>query len=200
VNLANEGPKDPREKYQLSKEDKDDLYRDYELVFSLYKTDTEIHYRRAQMMLTLQTALFAGFALKTWGGTLLSMLICIVGGVLSYFWLRYETSQRQFIELRKRMLRDIEAKIPHGINLMEVDKEVFFEKKQHKFDASRETFPDSEGEFTTSKIKTGTAKVEKRLGWTFIIVWALLLVALIMKWSCAWLPRVLSDVCASGLY
>jgi len=200
VNLANEGPKDPRENYHLSKEDKDGLYRDYELVFSLYKTDADIHYRRAQMMLALQPALFAGFVLKSWGGTLLSVFICIVGGVLSYFWLRYATSQRQFMELRKRMLRDIEAKIPHGINLMKVDMEVFFEKKQHKFAASGEIFPDSQGEFTTCKIKAGTTKVEKQLSWTFIIIWALLLVAVTMKSCCAWLPRLLSNVCASGVY
>jgi len=200
VNLANEGPKDPCEEYQLSKEDKDDLYRDYELVFSLYKTDADIHYRRAQMMLALQTALFVGFALKSWGGTLLSEFICIVGAVLSYFWLRYATSQRQFMELRKRMLRDIEAKIPHGINLMKVDMEVFFENKQHKFAASGEIFPDSQGEFTRCKIKAGTTKVEKLLSWTFMVIWVLLLVALIVKSWCPWLPRVLSDVCASGVY
>lgn len=200
MKLANEGPKDPREKDQLSKEDIDGLYRDYELVFSLYKTNVDIHYRRAQMMLALQTALFAGFALRSWGGTLLSMLICIVGFLLSYFWLRYETSQRQFIELRKRMLRDIEAKIPHGINLMTLDMEVYFEKKQHKFAASGETFPDSQGEFTTRKMKAWTMKIEKRLSQTFMTVWALLLLALIMKQHCAWLPRVLSDVCTSGVH
>jgi hypothetical protein len=68
---VSEEPKDTREAHQIIKDQRDGLYRDYELVFSLYKIDVEIHYRRAQMMLALQTALFAGFALRTWGGTLL---------------------------------------------------------------------------------------------------------------------------------
>ena len=197
MNLPEEGPKETPETNQLSKEERNGLYRDYELVFSLYKTDADIHYRRAQMMLALQTAFFAGFALKSPGGTLLSMFICIVGGVLSWFWLRYATSQRQFMELRKRMLRDIEAKIGDGINLMKVDAEVFFEKKQHKFAWSGEAFPDLHGEFATCKLKAGTTKIEKHLSSAFMIIWALLLLALIMKPGCAWLLRVLSDVCAS---
>ena len=148
LNLPNDGQNDPPEKPQLSKQEKDGLYRDYELVLSVYKIDADIHYRRAQMMLALQTALFAGFALKSSGGIPLSMFICIVGGLLSGFWQRYAISGRQFMELRKRMLRDIEAKISEGINLMQVDMEVFFEKKQHKFAASGETFPDAQGEFS----------------------------------------------------
>jgi len=154
---------------QASKEDKKRLYRDYELVFSVYKMDADIHYRRAQMMLALETAIFAGFAFKSWGGSLLSMVICVVGGVLSYFWLWYASSQRQFLELRKRMLRDIEARICDGVKVMTVDKEVFFDRKQHVFAASGELFPDNEGEFAQKEMRARTTRVEKWMSKMFIV-------------------------------
>jgi hypothetical protein len=89
------------------------------------------------------------------------------------------------------MLRDIEAKLPDGIDLMTVDMEVYFEKKQHKFAASGETFPDLEGEFTTRKMNPWTMKIEKRLCETFMTVWVLLLLALVIKLRCALLLQIL---------
>jgi hypothetical protein len=198
MNAEGQGSQDRGKDAQITKEERDKLYSDYELVFSLFKTDADIHYRRAQMMLALQTAIFAGFAFKSWGGSLLSMLICIVGGVLSFYWLRYASSQRQFLELRKRMLRDIEARIGDGINVMSVDKEVFFNKKQHVFAATNEVFPDNEGEFALEKIKAGTTRVEEWMSWTFIILWGLLFVGVAISASCPWLVRFFSAICTSA--
>lgn len=184
------------------KEKRDRLYRDYDLVFSLFKTDADIYYRSAQIILALQTALFAGFALKGRDGGLISAFICIVGGAVSFSWVRRATIQRQYLELRKRMLRDIEAQIPDGIQLMTIDQKVMFGRKgvreEHKFTATGETFPDQVGEFSISKVKGGATRVEIQLGGALTVVWAVLLLGAAIYAARPWLCLVVAAICEAN--
>lgn len=76
------------------------------------------------------------------------------------------------------MLRDLEAKIQktgHGIEWATVDAKVLYHKEKHTFSGSGETFPDEKGEFTRSRLKGRTTKLEEYLSWVFLGVWVLLL-------------------------
>jgi hypothetical protein len=177
----------------LPLEQRRELYKDYELVFSLYRTDIDIHYRRAQMMLVLQTALFGGFFLGHSSDVLL-LLICVLGILAAFFWRWYAISQRQFMELRKRMMRSIESRIRDGIDMMTIDKEVFFDQKQHHFAGSREFFPDSNGEFARKAIKGQTTTVEIVFSSSILVVWITLFMVTVLLGLVKLLPW-LSRVC-----
>ena len=191
-------PQEVQGEAEMTKERRDELYRDYDLVFSLFKTDADIYYRSAQIILALQTALFAGFALKGWDGGLISAFICIVGWAVSFSWVKRANIQRQYLELRKRMLRDIEAQIRDGVQLMTIDKKVLFLRKQHSFDAARETFPDPDGEFSRSKVEGGATRVEVKLGRFLIGMWTVLLLGVVISAARPWLCRVVAAICASN--
>ena len=162
--------------------ERDFMYRDYEMIFQLYRMDADIHYRRTQMMLALESALVAAVTIKSWDQNLFPLVVCVLGIILSWFWRRQAIGQRQFMELRKRQLRNLEAKlstIGGGIDLFTVDQKIFHPKKDpnyiHQFAASGENFPDDEGEFSRKKIKAGTTKMETYSSVSFLLLWIVLL-------------------------
>ena len=170
---------------------REELYREYEMVLSLFRIDVDIHYRRAQMTLALQTALLAGFAFKTWNGILLPLSICLLGIVLSILWRTSSGRQRQYMELRKRMLRDLEARLGNGINLFTVDANVFFHRRQHQFRASDEKFPDNQGEFAMGKMGGKTTKLDEYVSLAFLVLWLLLAVVVAIS---PWVPWISSQL------
>lgn len=163
---------------------KEDLYRQYDLVFERFKMDADFLYRRVQMTLALQAGLLAayGYAFNL-RSNLLTALISCLGAVLCVFWMAYAQEMRQYLEFRKRMLRDLEARIGNGINPMTVEKDVFYLNKTHEF-SSGERFPDRSGDFSLSRFRVGITKLELLAALPFFVVWIILLVIGILLVKC----------------
>src|SRR5579863_2637672 len=102
-----------------------------------------MHYRRQQMMLTLESALLVDFAFKDSGPSVISLLICLLGIGLTELWRKQTVKQRVFLELRRRMLRELEAQMSCTVKLMTIDKLIFHDGQIHRFEKTKEFFPDN---------------------------------------------------------
>lgn len=151
------------------------LQREYSWVLDVFKMDLDIHYRRLQMMLALESVLIVGFAFKDWSTshTLIPVYaVCSLGIVLSLSWRFTSISQWQFLELRRRMLRELEARMGCAVKILTIDKQVFYTKGDpYIFQMTEEKFPDEKGRFRRRWLRPSSTRIEISVSTVFLAVW-----------------------------
>jgi hypothetical protein len=161
------------------------LQREYDWVLDVFKADLDIHYRRLQMMLALESVLMVGFALKDWGTSRSpypAYLVCVVGMVLSGFWRLTSIGQWQFLELRRRMLRELEARMGCAVKILTIDRQVFHVGGvPYRFETTKEEFPDAVGLFSLGTRKARTMGIETSISAVFFVLWGAFLVWAILN-------------------